>query len=165
MHALRGIDLEIHKGEVVMIVGPSGCGKTTLLFVIGGLLSPTAGQITVFGQDVAAMDEGALQTYRQHTVGFVFQGFNLVPTLTVLKNVIVPLLAGRGVGPAIDRGRMLLTEAELSGRDESFPAQLSGGEKHRVAIARGMANDPPLLLCDEPTARWMVRPGTPPWSG
>jgi putative ABC transport system ATP-binding protein len=151
VQALRGLDLAIAPGELVVLLGPSGSGKTTTLNLIGGLDRPTAGRVLVQGDDIARYDERRLTAYRRDRVGFVFQFFNLIPTLTAAENVEFALaLTRRGKGlPA--RARELLELVGLQERADHFPAQLSGGEQQRVAIARALANDPPLLLCDEPT--------------
>ncbi|MBT8225731.1 MAG: ABC transporter ATP-binding protein [Dactylosporangium sp.] len=149
VHALRGVDLTVLPGEMVVLLGPSGSGKTTLLNLVGGIEPPTTGRVVVGGREITDFDEKARTTYRRGTVGFVFQFFNLVPTLTALENVrLVAELTGRG-----DRERAMhaLEDVGLADRADHFPAQLSGGEQQRVAIARAIAKDPPLLLCDEPT--------------
>ena len=151
--ALRGVSFEMRKGEVCLIAGPSGCGKTTLLSILGGLLAPTSGRVKVLDQPLHALDDAALQRFRQQLVGFVFQAFNLVPSLTAVENVAVPLLLqGLESEQALARAREALRAAQLQGRDAMRPAQLSGGEKQRVAIARALVTHPPLLLCDEPTS-------------
>lgn len=149
VHALRDVDLEIEAGEFVVFLGPSGSGKTTLLNLIGGIDDPTRGQISVTGIDLAGLDTDGRTEFRRRSVGFVFQFFNLIPTLTALENVeLVAQLTGHdGDG----RSRTALGDVGLADRRSHFPAQLSGGEQQRVAIARALAKDPPLLLCDEPT--------------
>jgi putative ABC transport system ATP-binding protein len=149
VRALREVDLAVEPGELVVLLGPSGSGKTTLLNVIGGLEPPTIGQVIVDGQDISGLDEDARTRYRRDTVGFVFQFFNLVPTLTASENVrLVAELTGHGDR---DTASQALESVGLADRRDRFPAQLSGGEQQRVAIARAIAKDPPLLLCDEPT--------------
>ncbi len=146
--ALRGIDLAVDKGRFVVILGPSGSGKTTLLNVIGGIEPATRGTVTVAGHEVTAERNGDLTDYRRETVGFVFQFFNLVPTLTALENVqLVGDLADRSA----DDARAALEAVGLADRANRFPASLSGGQQQRVAIARALVKRPPLLLCDEPT--------------
>lgn len=150
--ALNGVDLEIESGEFVCVMGPSGSGKSTLLNLIGGLDRPTKGQIVVEGRDLATLDENALAAYRRRGVGFVFQTFNLVPTMTALHNVAFPMIFARV--PASQRkvrARELLTEMGLGDRLDHRPTELSGGEQQRVAMARALANDPEIILADEPT--------------
>ncbi len=148
--ALRGLNMHVEPGEVVAIMGPSGCGKTTLLNLIGGLDRPTAGVVIVGGKNLVAATEAELEQYRLLEVGFVFQFFNLVPTLTALENVELPMaLAGRP--DRAKRARELLELVGLSDRAHHKPDALSGGEQQRVAIACALANDPPLILADEPT--------------
>jgi putative ABC transport system ATP-binding protein len=147
---LDGIDLDVAAQEVVAITGPSGSGKSTLLGLIAGLDRPTAGSITLDGADVTRLDEDALARLRRDTIGYVFQSYHLIPTLTALENVAVPLdLAGRRDAPA--RARDLLRAVGLDERAGHYPAQLSGGEQQRVALARAVALRPRLLLADEPT--------------
>jgi putative ABC transport system ATP-binding protein len=151
--AVGGVDLDVHPGEVVLIMGPSGSGKTTLLLMLGAMLRPTAGVIQVGGLDLASAPERRLPTLRAHRFGFVFQDFNLLSALTVAENVELACnLAGVTGSTAHQRARLLLERVGLGRRLGFRPEQLSGGEKQRVAIARALANDPPLLLADEPTA-------------
>jgi len=158
--ALRDINLEVVEGEFVSIYGPSGAGKTTLLNLIGGLDQPTSGGIVVFGHDLSAYDEDFLATFRSTYVGFVFQSYNLVSTLTSLENVSFPMeLAGWSEERVRERSEKLLRLVGLSHRANHFPAQLSGGEQQRVAFARALANDPPLILVDEPTGNLDVETG------
>jgi putative ABC transport system ATP-binding protein len=146
--ALRDIDLEIARGELVVLLGPSGSGKTTLLNVIGGIEPPTSGRVTVAGVDLTDLDDEARTAYRRDDVGFVFQFFNLIPSLTAEENVrLVVELTGHDAAAAT----AALATVGLEGRERHFPAQLSGGEQQRVAIARAIAGGPQLLLCDEPT--------------
>jgi len=153
VQALRGVDLDVQAGELTYLVGPSGCGKTTLISVLSGILSPSAGSVQVFGQDLAALTGNALVRWRGANVGFVFQALNLVPTLTVAENVAVPLLIqGRAHGEALERAAQLLARVGLAGRERSLPAQLSGGQQQRVAIARALVHEPRLVVCDEPTS-------------
>lgn len=152
VHAVRGVDLEIHENEMVGIVGPSGSGKSTLLGLIGGLDSPTTGRIEIDGVDITNMSEGRLTEVRNEKIGFVFQFFNLIPTLTALENVALPVQFARS--PKFEpetRARELLDMLGLSDRLHHRPMELSGGQQQRVAIARALANNPPLLLADEPT--------------
>ncbi|WUI03169.1 ABC transporter ATP-binding protein [Spirillospora sp. NBC_00431] len=149
VHALREVDLEVRCGEFVVLLGPSGSGKTTLLNLIGGIEPATEGEVIAGGRDISGLGEDARTAYRRDTVGFVFQFFNLVPSLTALENVrLVAELTGRGDR---ERSAAALEAVGLAGRGSHFPARLSGGEQQRVAIARAIAKDPELLLCDEPT--------------
>jgi len=158
--ALRDLNLEVLEGEFVSIYGPSGAGKTTLLNLIGGLDQPTSGDIIVFGHDLSTYDEDFLATFRCAYVGFVFQFYNLVSTLTALENVAFPVeLAGWSEERVKKRAEELLGLVGLSHRANHFPAQLSGGEQQRVAFARALANDPPLILVDEPTGNLDVETG------
>ena len=152
VHALRGIDLTIYRNELVGVVGPSGSGKSTLLGVIGGLDSPTAGTLKIDGRDITHLSEGDLTEVRNEKIGFVFQFFNLVPTLTALENVALPIQFARQpkYKPEI-RAKELLELLGLGDRMNHRPMELSGGQQQRVAIARALANNPPLLLADEPT--------------
>ncbi|MCS6870986.1 MAG: ABC transporter ATP-binding protein [Anaerolineae bacterium] len=149
---LRGISLEIYKGERVGIIGPSGSGKTTLLGLMGGLDRPTSGTIEIDGVDISRLSESRLTEVRNEKIGFVFQFFNLVPTLTALENVMLPIEFARK--PKFNprrRAAELLDLLGLKDRMHHRPSQLSGGQQQRVAIARALANNPPLLLADEPT--------------
>jgi putative ABC transport system ATP-binding protein len=140
-------------GQLVVLLGPSGCGKTTLLSCLAGLLTPTAGSITLDGERVSGLSGAVLSNYRRHTVGVVFQAFNLIPSLSARSNVMIPLrLAGVGRGPARERADALLQQVGLDERGHHRPDQLSGGQQQRVAIARALVQDPPLVLADEPTA-------------
>ncbi len=160
VHALDGIDLTVAEGDFLGIMGPSGSGKSTLLYLLGGLDRPTAGQIRVQGRELTELDENSLAAYRSEQVGFVFQVFNLVPTMTALENVEFPMLFA-GVPPAArsDRARALLDLVGLGGRIDHKPTELSGGEQQRVAIARALANDPLIILADEPTGNLDSRTG------
>src|ERR1700761_7670418 len=150
---IDGLDVELEAGSLNILLGPSGCGKTTLLSCLGGLLTPTSGRITVGDVDVTALSGRAMSQYRRHKVGIVFQAFNLVPSLTALENVLVPLrAAGRPRGAARERAKELLTRVGLQDRMTHRPGDLSGGQQQRVAVARAIALDPPLILADEPTA-------------
>ncbi len=152
VHAVRGVDLEIYENEMVAIVGPSGSGKSTLLGLIGGLDTPTTGRIEIDGVDITNMSEGRLTEVRNEKIGFVFQFFNLIPTLTALENVALPIqFANRPKFHPEKRARELLELLGLGDRLHHRPMELSGGQQQRVAIARALANNPPLLLADEPT--------------
>jgi putative ABC transport system ATP-binding protein len=147
---LHSLDLTIPGGGVVAITGPSGSGKSTMLGLIAGLDSPTAGRVVIDGVDITALDEDGLAKLRGTKIGFVFQFFHLLPSLTAYENVLVPMEI-LGTRDAPRRADALLAEVGLSERGHHYPSQLSGGEQQRVAIARALANDPPILLADEPT--------------
>jgi putative ABC transport system ATP-binding protein len=152
VNAVRDVDLEIGEGEFVALVGPSGSGKTTLLQLLGGLDRATDGEVLFEGRDLATLGDGALSTLRLRTFGFVFQQFNLIPTLTAAQNVEVALApAHTGAGERRARVASLLDSVGLAGRAGHLPNQLSGGEQQRVAIARALANEPRVVLADEPT--------------
>ncbi len=147
VHALRGVDLGLREGELVVLLGPSGSGKSTLLNILGGLDVPSAGQVLYRGRDLAQAGEAELTDYRRHHVGFVFQFYNLIPSLTARENVaLVTEIVERPMRP-----EAALAIVGLGERLDHFPAQLSGGEQQRVAIARAIAKRPAVLLCDEPT--------------
>jgi putative ABC transport system ATP-binding protein len=151
--ALAGINLDVQAGEMTMLVGPSGCGKTTLISVIAGLLEPTAGTVSVLGQELTQLASTKKVRFRGENIGFVFQQYNLLPALTAAENVAVPLLiAGRPHAEAMLKARTLLEAVGLGNRIDSLPTQLSGGQQQRVAIARALIHEPRLLVCDEPTA-------------
>src|SRR5271165_7612485 len=140
-------------GQLAVLLGPSGCGKTTLLSCLAGLLTPTSGSITLDGEEVTGLGGAALSQYRRHTVGVVFQAFNLIPSLSARSNVMVPLrLAGVARKEARERSDVLLERVGLDERGHHRPDQMSGGQQQRVAIARALVQDPPLVLADEPTA-------------
>jgi putative ABC transport system ATP-binding protein len=152
VEALKNVNLRVKNGEFTVISGPSGSGKTTLLNIIGGIDKPTSGRIIVFGKNLGVKDEDFLATFRCCKVGFVFQSYNLVSTLTVAENIAFPMEWMRKPEEHIrKRVEELLEIVGLQHRAEHFPSQLSGGEQQRVAIARALANDPPLVLADEPT--------------
>jgi putative ABC transport system ATP-binding protein len=166
VHALRGIELGVQRGRMVVILGPSGCGKTTTLNLIGGLDRPSSGSLVVGGEDIARMNDARLTRYRREQVGFVFQFFNLIPTLSAAENIELALTLNRdrtrrprGNGGMRKRAQELLGLVGLEERTDHFPSQLSGGEQQRVAIARSLANDPSVLLCDEPTGNLDLETG------
>ncbi|HOU12997.1 MAG TPA: ABC transporter ATP-binding protein [Anaerolineae bacterium] len=152
VHALDGVELQVNAGDFLAVMGPSGSGKSTLLYLLGGLDRPTAGEIWVSGRDIAQLDENDLATYRGQEIGFVFQAFHLVPTMTALQNVEFPMIFNR-VSPSArrERAKTLLDRVGLSDRMAHKPTELSGGQQQRVAIARALANDPRIILADEPT--------------
>ena len=149
---LRGVDISIERGEFVAIMGPSGCGKSTLLNLLAGLDRPTAGEVWLDGQRIDELSETDLARLRRRKVGFVFQFFNLVPTLSAVENVELPLLlVGRRRRKARQSAKELMSDLGISGKEEAAPAELSGGEQQRVALARALANRPDVVLADEPT--------------
>jgi putative ABC transport system ATP-binding protein len=155
VHALRGVDLDLYAGEFVVLLGPSGSGKSTLLNILGGLDVPTSGTVFYRGQQLTQFDDAALTRYRREHVGFVFQFYNLIPSLTARENVaLVTDISARPMNPGDALALVNLTE-----RQNHFPAQLSGGEQQRVAIARAVAKNPAVLLCDEPTGALDVHTG------
>ncbi len=148
---LKGIDLEIPRGQFAAVMGPSGSGKSTLLGLLAGLDAPTSGRIVLDGEDITGLDEDELALLRGRKIGFVFQSYHLIPTLTAEENVMLPLeLSGRP-GDGTDRARELLESVGLLDRRDHYPVQLSGGEQQRVALARAFVVRPPILLADEPT--------------
>ncbi len=152
LKVLKGIDLAIDKGEVVAIVGPSGAGKTTLLQIMGTLDTPDAGQLRINGTDTGRLSERELAAFRNRNIGFVFQFHQLLPEFTAMENVMIPaLIAGAKASEARRRAGELLDFMKLSGRMEHKPAELSGGEKQRVAVARALVNSPAVVLADEPS--------------
>jgi putative ABC transport system ATP-binding protein len=153
VHALRGVDLEIDKKEFVAVWGPSGSGKTTLLNMIGAIDEPSAGDLIIAGEDVHSLSDNQRSEFRNRTVGYVFQGFNLVPVLSALDNVMLPLqIKGESSTEARKKAMNRLEEVGLSEFVEHRPAKMSGGQQQRVAIARALVNDPSLVIADEPTA-------------
>jgi putative ABC transport system ATP-binding protein len=150
---LDGLSFEAHAGELVVLLGPSGCGKTTLLSCLGGILTPASGTISLGATDVTSLARSGLDAYRREQIGFVFQAFNLIPSLTARENIAVPLtLTGHGRKESFERADELLEQVGLADRANHLPNKLSGGQMQRVAVARGLGHDPPLLLADEPTA-------------
>jgi putative ABC transport system ATP-binding protein len=153
VRALRGVDLEVHPGQMTLLVGPSGCGKTTLISIIAGLLDVTAGEVTVLGQSLRRLRGRELVRFRGQYIGFVFQQFNLLPALTAAENAAVPLIiAGHKRRAAVARSSAILEAVGIADKINVLPAQLSGGQQQRVAIARALVHEPRLLVCDEPTA-------------
>jgi len=147
---LRGVDLDVPTGKSVSIIGPSGSGKSTLMAVAGGIERPTSGNIAIDGQDLGALSEDQLAAFRGQRIGIIFQSFHLIPTMTALENVAVPMELA-GLSDAFDRAEEGLASVHLGDRSDHYPGQLSGGEQQRVALARALANRPKLLLADEPT--------------
>lgn len=155
VHALRGVDIELYRGEFVVLLGPSGSGKSTLLNILGGLDAPTAGQVFYEQRELTNYSEAALTRYRRQSVGFVFQFYNLIPSLTAQENVaLITEIAANPMTPV-----EALQLVDMANRKDHFPAQLSGGEQQRVAIARAIAKRPSVLLCDEPTGALDVKTG------
>jgi putative ABC transport system ATP-binding protein len=153
IHALRNVNLQAYAGEILMLVGPSGCGKTTLLSAIAGTLRVESGEIDVFAKPLHRMSGGELTRFRARHIGFIFQQFNLIPTLSVAENIGIPLLIqGFSHREAIRRARAALDAVDLGARWKESPNKLSGGQQQRVAIARALVHEPPLVICDEPTA-------------
>lgn len=160
VRALDGVDLSVARGEVLTLMGPSGSGKTTLLSIMGCILRPTAGEVWIGGREVSRLSERELPQVRLDHIGFVFQGFNLFPTLTAQENVELALdLKGVGGAMARKRAAELLEHVGLADKRRTFPANLSGGQKQRVAIARALAGDPEIILADEPTAALDIKSG------
>jgi len=152
VRALKGVEWQIGPGDAVALMGPSGCGKTTLLNILGGVDHPTRGEIVVGDQKLTSLSERELEKYRLHKVGFVFQFFNLIPTLTAVENLELPMLiAGLGTEERKKRTNGLLEMVGLAAKGHKRPEELSGGEQQRVAVALSLANDPSLILADEPT--------------
>ncbi|MDP6779169.1 MAG: ABC transporter ATP-binding protein [Candidatus Latescibacteria bacterium] len=161
VEALKGVDLEVEQGEYLSIMGPSGSGKTTLFNMVGGLDKPTSGKVYIDDVDVAQLDAYELAWLRCRKIGYIFQTFNLIPVMTALENVTLPMVfAGLTSDEARDKGVLLLEKVGLGERVAHKPYELSGGQQQRVAVARAMANDPALILADEPTGNLDLRTGT-----
>jgi putative ABC transport system ATP-binding protein len=161
VHALQGVSLDVERGDYVSIVGPSGCGKSTLLNLVGVIDQPTSGSVQISGKRVDAMTDREATSFRLHNIGFVFQRFYLMPTLSALENVMLPMAEAKvSARERTARAAQLLAYVGLSARQRHRPSELSGGEQQRVAIARALANRPALLLADEPTGELDARTGT-----
>ena len=151
--ALRGLDLDARFGELLMIAGPSGCGKTTLLSIVCGILQADKGEVELLGTSLSALSDSTLTAFRSTRVGFIFQQFNLIPTLTARENVAIPLvLNGHPYPSAQKQALAMLARLGLKDRADHFPSQLSGGQQQRVAISRALVHNPQLVICDEPTS-------------
>ncbi|MBI3828235.1 MAG: ABC transporter ATP-binding protein [Planctomycetes bacterium] len=160
VHALRGVDMEIYKGEYLSIMGPSGSGKSTLFNMVGGLDKPSEGKVFISGNDVSQLDSQQLAWLRCHKIGYIFQTYNILEVMTALENVILPMVfAGIKTKDAEEKGHALLKMVGLEGRAGHRPVELSGGQQQRVAIARALANGPDIILADEPTANLDTKTG------
>jgi putative ABC transport system ATP-binding protein len=158
--ALRGVDLDVDAGELMMLVGPSGCGKTTLISVIAAILDADGGECRVLDHDLSALSQSEKTAFRRRNIGFVFQAYNLIPSLTAAENVAVPLLVqGMPFDAAVERATLMLADVGLGDRAGSRPDQLSGGQQQRTAIARALVHKPRLIVCDEPTSALDHRTG------
>lgn len=161
VRALDGVDIEIAEHTFTVVMGPSGSGKSSLLYLLGGLDRPTAGEIIVNGQRLDLMDENALALFRRKTMGFIFQSFNLVSSMSALENVAFPMqFAGIAAAQRNEKSKVLLAQVGLSDRSDHKPSELSGGQQQRVAVARALINDPLLILADEPTGNLDSQSGT-----
>lgn len=153
IRVLHGIDTDIRSGEMTYVVGESGSGKTTLISIMCGILWPTEGEVKVFGTDIYALSDTQLVNYRLENIGFIFQQYNLIPSIDAAANAAVPLIAkGMAVEPAREKAKELLEKLNIGDQAEKLPRQLSGGQQQRVAIARALVHEPRLVVCDEPTA-------------
>lgn len=152
VHALRGVDIDIKRGEYISIMGPSGSGKSTLFNMVGGLDKPTSGTVFIDEVDIAQLDAFELAWMRCRKIGYIFQSYNLIPVMTALENITLPMIfAGRDLDYQMEKGRKLMEAVGIAHRMHNKPSQLSGGQQQRVAIARALANDPAIILADEPT--------------
>lgn len=150
---LHGIDIEIEPGKLTMLVGPSGSGKTTLLSILAGILTPTQGEVFINNENITTLPDNDKVLFRRQHIGFIFQQFNLIPTLTVAENVAIPLIArGIDISTAIPLGNQILDKLGMAKNVNKLPKQLSGGQQQRVAIARALIHNPDIIICDEPTA-------------
>ncbi len=160
IRVLHGIDAEIRSGELTYLVGESGSGKTTMISIIAGILYPTDGSVSVFGQDIYSLSDNDLVRFRLSNIGFIFQQYNLIPTLTAAENASVPLVAaGMKRDEAVECGRAMLDKLNIADQADKLPRQLSGGQQQRVAIARALVHEPRLVVCDEPTAALDAKSG------
>ncbi len=160
IRVLHGIDTDIRSGELTYLVGESGSGKTTLISIIAGILYPTEGSVQVFGKDIYALSDNDLVRFRLDTIGFIFQQYNLIPTLTAAENAAVPLVAaGMKRSAAVARGRDMLARLNIADQADKLPRQLSGGQQQRVAISRALVHSPRIVVCDEPTAALDAKSG------
>ncbi|AOL22437.1 putative ABC transport system ATP-binding protein [Erythrobacter litoralis] len=160
IRVLHGIDTDIRSGEMTYVVGESGSGKTTLISIMCGILWPTEGEVRVFGTDIYALSDTELVNFRLKNIGFIFQQYNLIPSIDVAANAAVPLIAGgMGVSEARERAKALLDKLNIADQADKLPNQLSGGQQQRVAIARALVHEPRLVVCDEPTAALDARSG------
>lgn len=161
VHALKNIMLEVYEGELVMIVGPSGCGKTTLLSVIAGTLSFDSGSISVLGSELECLNKSALTQFRAQYIGFIFQLYHLIPTLTAAENASLPLIIqGKKLDVGLKHAQEMLNQVGLEDKHNKLPKQLSGGQQQRVAMARALVHNPPIVICDEPTSALDFETGT-----
>jgi putative ABC transport system ATP-binding protein len=153
VYALRGVNLDVQEGELFMLVGPSGCGKTTLISVIAGILTQDEGDCVVLNKSYSKMKGRETLDFRAKNIGFIFQNFNLLPSLNIAENVAIPLIInGEAKDIAVKKATNILADVGLKGREKSFPNQLSGGQQQRVAIARALVHEPKIVVCDEPTS-------------
>lgn len=160
IRVLFDISFELYKGELTMLVGPSGCGKTTLISILSGILSPSEGKVMVMGKDITAMGDTEKVLFRREHIGFIFQQYNLLPSLTASENAAMPLYAAEvSEEEAVEKARQILNSIEMNGHTEKLPRQLSGGQQQRVAIARALVHEPQLIICDEPTASLDAKSG------
>ena len=160
IRVLHDINVDVNAGELTYLVGESGSGKTTLISIIAGILYPTAGQVRVFDTEIYDLSDNELVRFRLSTIGFIFQQYNLIPTLTAAENAAIPLIAdGMKRNEAVERGKALLDKLNIANQADKFPRQLSGGQQQRVAIARALVHEPRLIVCDEPTAALDAKSG------